>query len=160
MKKTIGFTQFIPLLFAVVHCGYEYNSDVPDINIPLFSKEIEKCGSGSEFEKISIRSSATLLQKCHDVESKQFQECRNKAKIACQKIGECVKKQLLEILFYDQNELKSRLETLETSEEIPHVFSTFLTQRDFDQDKCFKSETVEFESFLTTYRVREGDKQE
>ena len=159
MKKTIGLTQLI-LLFTVVHCGYDYNSNIPDIKIPLFSKEIEKCGSGSEFEKISNQSSSTLLQKCHDVESKQFQECHNKAKIACQKIGECQKKQLLEALFYDQNELKSRLEALETSEEIPHILSGIWSAEDFDKNKCFKSETIEFESFLTTYRVREDGKPE
>ena len=160
MKKTIRFTQFILLLCAVVHCGNNYNSDVPDIDIPFFSKEIEKCGSGSAFETISTRSTTTLLQKCHDVESKQFQECRNKANTACQKIGECVKKQLLEILFFDQNELKSRLEELETADELPLIFSAILTPEDFDQDKCFRSEIIEFESFLTTYRVREDSKPE
>ena len=60
------------LLLTLVNCKKDDYPHIPDhiknINIPYFSKELEKCNSGSEFEKYPY-SSDTLLQKCHDIRS-------------------------------------------------------------------------------------------
>ena len=160
--------QLSILLLALVNCVKDYNNpNVPDhieeIEIPYFSKESEKCNSGSEFETAS-GSSYTLLQRCHDVGTANFQECKDKAREACQRVAKCTKSKFLEILFYDQNELKLKLEKAETSDEMLTIVSEAVFSKpsgpneENPQIQCFKSETLEFQSFVTTYRVKEDAK--
>ena len=158
----VYFIQLSLLMLFLVNCAsddFNIPSHIRNIEIPYFSKEAEKCNSGSEFEKYP-RSNRTLLEQCHDVESRHFQECKNKAREACQKVTQCSKNEFLEVIFYDQNELKERLQTAETETDILTITSEVL----FDQkggpstksrSQCTTSQTVEFQSFITTHRVKE-----
>ena len=157
----IYFIHFIVILLAVVHCGNKYSSDVPDISIPFFSIEIEKCNSGTSLFDNKPSSSSSYLEDCQQVTSDQFKECQQRAKETCQKVGECVKNQILEVLFFDQNKLKTRLEKAETGSDFENAL-----KEAFDPDKmpeptyvgntCQNTESVEFQSFITTHRVREN----
>ena len=159
--------QLSILLLFLVNCKGSYdNPNVPDhieeIEIPYFSTESEKCNSGSEYET-APSSSYTLLERCHDLENARFQECKDKAREACQRVVQCTKSKFLEFFFYDQNELKSKLEKVETEDGLMVAMSEVMfTQpsgpsEESSHSQCFKSETLEFQSFVTTYRVKEDD---